>query len=464
MHNRGWIALSACIVACSSAQPIRAGREDAPRAQEAPVVRVHRTSGEGVTLAVLPFRNNTGEAKYGDLGNTLAESAAIELKAAGGILIVERQRIDEILSELKLQKADAIDEETAVKVGRLLGAQLMVFGSFASLDDVVLLTARVVSVETGEILGAASERGNSFAELEGLTKTAVAEAVTDALGGHKWIGAGPQVDAPAVSEGDFPKARREAPYAIGVVIGVKDYRNRDVPQARYAINDAKLMQRYLIRTLGYQPENIIYLENPTKAELEAVFGNEKDPRGKVARYIGRRDPKDVDLFVYYSGHGAPSLKSRQAYFVPADANPDFLEATGYSRDQMLGNLEALGVRSSTVVLEACFSGRFDGGTLIRKASPLVIEVNEKKPSQRINLFTSSAGNQVSSWYPEKRLSLFTYYFAKAVKESVSQTPQLKAGALIRQIESGVSELAEKKYNRQQVPQYSGNFEQAMTGL
>jgi TolB-like protein len=462
IRNTGWICLAALAVACSAARPVRAGRGVVSTANTA-AAAPRQKRGQGVTLAVLPFKNNTGEVKFADLGETLAESASLGLASVPEAVLVERQRITEILSELKLQKTDAIDQETAVRIGRLLGAQLMAFGSFAALGDTTLLTARVVSVETGEILGAAAERGGGPAEFEQMAGKGVKTAVGAALKNFKQAAARPGSDVAAEPDGDFPKARTSAPNAIGVVIGVRDYRNKDVPAADYALNDARLMKRYLVRTLGYLPDNIIYLENPTKTELETVLGSEKEPRGKIARYIGKRDPKDVDLFVYYSGHGAPGLKNGQAFFIPADANPDYLEVSGYSRDLMLANLAALGARSTTVVLEACFSGKFDGGAIIRNASPLVLTVKEGGSPRNINLLTSSAGNQISSWYPEKRQSLFTYQFAQAIRDSASKPAALKAGALIKLLERRVSEQAERRYNRSQTPQFSGNPDQIMAG-
>lgn len=453
-RDRSWIVLAFLVSACSSAG-VRAGRIPSSASEpEKPVV--HGARRQGIALAVLPFKNNTGEAKYADLGGTLADSSALALADIQGVIPIERQRIEELLFELKLQKADGIDQESAVKIGNLLGAQLMVFGSFAALNDIVIVTARVVSVESGEIIGVATERGG-FADLDLLAKTGVKEATLAALGSERRVA---DFEGPSNPLGDFPKAEKMAPNAIGVVIGIRDYRNRDISQAEFALNDARLMKRYLTHSKGFQPENVIYLENPTKTELEAVLGSEKSPRGKLARYIGERDPKTVDLFVYYSGHGATGLDDRMAYFVPADANPDYIETTGYPRRLMFTNLAALGAGSITVVMETCFSGRYDGGTLVKKASPLSVVNEEGARPRNINLFASSAGDQISSWYPEQRQSLFTYYFAKIVKESDSP---LKAGALSKRLALAVSEQAERKFNRKQTPQFFGNPDHIMAG-
>lgn len=53
-----------------------------------------------------------------------------------------------------------VDERSAVTMGRLLGARLFVFGSVSVLDDDVVVRARVVSVERGEILDTAETTGS----------------------------------------------------------------------------------------------------------------------------------------------------------------------------------------------------------------------------------------------------------------------------------------------------------------
>ena len=65
---------------------------------------------------------------------------------------------------------------------------------------------------------------------------------------------------------------------------------------------------------------------------------------------------DTDVFVYYSGHGFPGLTDHKGYLLPVDADPNIAEGTGYGLDMLIGNLQAMGARSVTVVIDACFSG------------------------------------------------------------------------------------------------------------
>ena len=63
--------------------------------------------------------------------------------------------------------------------------------------------------------------------------------------------------------------------AIGVIIANRDYQNPNVPAVKYALNDAQTMKKYFIKTFGISPQNIIYLENATKGEMESVFGKKE---------------------------------------------------------------------------------------------------------------------------------------------------------------------------------------------
>jgi hypothetical protein len=69
------------------------------------------------------------------------------------------------------------------------------------------------------------------------------------------------------------------------------------------------MKRYVPRTLGFREENIIYEENATGAVLTRIFGTDDTAKGQLYNWV--RDEKS-DVFVYYSGHGAPDPEIEEA--------------------------------------------------------------------------------------------------------------------------------------------------------
>lgn len=252
-----------------------------------------------------------------------------------------------------------------------------------------------------------------------------------------------------------PKTGMSNPDAVAVIIGVCSYKHRDVPAVEYALNDAQLVKEYAINTLGYRLGNIIYLENPTKGDFERVFGTEKSYKGQLFNYV---KPGKSDVFVYYSGHGAPDIETKAAYFVPSDCHPNFVKLGGYPLDLFYQNLGKIPAKSITVVIDACFSGASEKGMLIARASPLAIEPVKGKIPAGINLFTSSRADEISSWYPEKGHGLFAYFFLKALQGEgdKNKDKNLTFGEIRDYLIENVPYQARRMYNRSQNPEFIGN--------
>jgi hypothetical protein len=74
------------------------------------------------------------------------------------------------------------------------------------------------------------------------------------------------------------------------------------------------------------------------------------------------------------------------------------------------------------------------------------------------VFTSAKGNQISSWYPDKNHSLFTYFFLKTLKTSIVEGKKLTTGDIEKALLSpeSVNDHAWRLYNREQEPQLTGD--------
>ena len=107
------------------------------------------------TLAVMDFTNNsiTDREQWSGLSKGMPSMMINYLNGGTDLKVIERERIQWILDELKLQKKqDVVDQSTAVRTGKLLGANAVVFGSYIVHDEEMMVQARVVKVETGEVL------------------------------------------------------------------------------------------------------------------------------------------------------------------------------------------------------------------------------------------------------------------------------------------------------------------------
>lgn len=268
------------------------------------------------------------------------------------------------------------------------------------------------------------------------------------------------LDLIAFSVDTPPKTQMSRPDAIAIIIGNKSYGNSSLPQVKFADKDAAVMKQYLIDALGYDENNIIFIKDATHIDFVKYFGDSSDYKGILYNRV-RRDRSDI--FIYYVGHGAPDTNTHKAYLVPADADPAIIKFTGYSLDTLYENLSKISadknIKSITMVIDSCFSGGSQEGMIIQDASPIFIETSSPLLSMKNTvIFSSSRGNQISSWYPEKRHSLFTYFFLKDLKDAIEQGKNMTAGDLEKALLSsdGVNDFAWRLYNREQEPQVIGD--------
>jgi hypothetical protein len=226
--------------------------------------------------------------------------------------------------------------------------------------------------------------------------------------------------------------------AYAIVIGVEKYRQK-LPRADYADHDARIMAEYLTKVMGYPEENIVTLINDraAKSDFEKYMG----------KWLPNNVEKDSSVFIYYSGHGAPNPKTGDAFLVPYDGDPSFIEETGYPLKRLYAKLDRLQAKEIIVVLDSCFSGAGGRSVLAKGARPLVMNMDKQVfHSDRIAILTASAGNQISSTHEEKGHGLFTYFLLKGIKEGNSEL-----GTLYNYLKPQVERIARKTYNNEQTP-------------
>lgn len=255
--------------------------------------------------------------------------------------------------------------------------------------------------------------------------------------------------APAAAEVDVdslprasarPDKRRHA-----VVIGIERYR-QDVQTADYAANDARTTAAYLTRVLGVPEENI------------ALLLDDKASRSDLEKYLEAWLPNRVQdgdtVYVYYSGHGAPNLKTRQGYLVPYDGDPAFIEQTGYSLERLYDKLGRLKAAETVVLLDSCFSGSGSRSVLAKGVRPFVVTLEQPSVGERMSVLAASSGEQTSGTYDRKRHGLFTYFLLKGLRGEASavKNGDLDLSSLFTYLRPQVESLARRELNTEQTPQ------------
>ena len=104
-------------------------------------------------IAVSGF--STKDGKESGLTQYLDEMAVLEMSKHKGARIVERDKMKEVIEEQKLALYDLVDTTTAVEVGKLLAASHIITGSVIEMASSVVIFARIIDLESGEVTSAA---------------------------------------------------------------------------------------------------------------------------------------------------------------------------------------------------------------------------------------------------------------------------------------------------------------------
>lgn len=135
------------------------------------------------TLAVMDFTNTSVDEKerFDPMQQGFASMMINYLEGSTDLKVVERERIQWLLDELELQRDEGIvDQSSAVRTGKLLGATAVLFGAFTVSGRQMWISARLVKVETGEILLAEQIFGKQDEFFELIEK--LSDQVTEAIG------------------------------------------------------------------------------------------------------------------------------------------------------------------------------------------------------------------------------------------------------------------------------------------
>jgi hypothetical protein len=103
-------------------------------------------------IAVLPVRDTLGNESQA-LGSYLTEKLTTKLHEENVAKIVERSQLARVTQELYLTHSGGFDEDSAMKIGNLLGVEAVVTTLYADLGrSSIEVNSKVVHIETGEIL------------------------------------------------------------------------------------------------------------------------------------------------------------------------------------------------------------------------------------------------------------------------------------------------------------------------
>ena len=110
--------------------------------------------GELPTVAVLDFTGFLlGEAANSEaLGKAVSSMLITELSGRDGLRVIERYRLQDILTEQSLSLSGRVDEGSAVGIGQMVGAQYIIHGQITGVGEEIRMDIRAVNVETSQVM------------------------------------------------------------------------------------------------------------------------------------------------------------------------------------------------------------------------------------------------------------------------------------------------------------------------
>jgi len=130
--------------------------------------------GGRMAVAILPFDVQGKTAEGYDPGVMAAEYGVSRWSGDARFALVERQAVGRLLKEQAFAMSGAVSDSGAAEMGRLAAARYLVTGTVQVAGDKQVFSARLVSVETGNIVSAAVSEGGT-AQLEDLYRDALGE-------------------------------------------------------------------------------------------------------------------------------------------------------------------------------------------------------------------------------------------------------------------------------------------------
>jgi TolB-like protein len=129
--------------------------------------------GQKPVLVIVDFVDPEG--RITGLGRYIAEEILTHLVRDKKLRVVERRYLEKTMNEIKLGMSGLVSDDTAKSVGKIVGADAILTGSYTQVGQSVKIQARMIDVETGNVLASGSS-GVDKDQVANLIRQVVEEA------------------------------------------------------------------------------------------------------------------------------------------------------------------------------------------------------------------------------------------------------------------------------------------------
>jgi len=128
----------------------------------------------GSTVFINDHSDFNGVTSY--FGKYVAIKISNRLTKNKNFTVVDRNSIELTLKEQKFQYSGAVDEKTAVEVGKMVGASVIVFGTITEFTNKVSIDSKILSVKTAKVIGTTDYSINKTNDVADLIATVISSS------------------------------------------------------------------------------------------------------------------------------------------------------------------------------------------------------------------------------------------------------------------------------------------------
>ena len=117
------------------------------RARLVPISKQQVPAGPQVSLAILPFRNASGDATMDWLGSSLAEMLSTDVGQSTRLRTVSQSRLHQVLSDLRIAPNTSLEPEILHRLAEFSSADTLVWGQYARFGDQIRIDATLQDIK-----------------------------------------------------------------------------------------------------------------------------------------------------------------------------------------------------------------------------------------------------------------------------------------------------------------------------
>ncbi len=114
-----------------------------PKNPSAPEAKQEVQTVKARSLAILPFRNTSGDAKDDWIGSTVADMLSTDIGQSAHLHAVPTDRLHQVLSDLRVGPETTVDPDTLRRVAQFSNADVVVSGQYARFGDQIVINATI---------------------------------------------------------------------------------------------------------------------------------------------------------------------------------------------------------------------------------------------------------------------------------------------------------------------------------